>query len=134
MGSPPPTRGTPGWQVAHRHSQGITPAYAGNTRQAILYHCNGWDHPRLRGEHSANSAFGFIVSGSPPPTRGTLFILVTSAGISGITPAYAGNTRLQKKRSFIYRDHPRLRGEHNILTFLLSLPGGSPPPTRGTHL
>ena len=70
------------------------------------------DHPRLRGEHII---LGFVQSaheGSPPPTRGTQAFLSLTASVTGITPAYAGNTVAK------------------ALSFALS--AGSPPPTRGT--
>ena len=54
--------------------------------------------------------------------------------ISGITPAYAGNTELSSAKPPELRDHPRLRGEHLQLVLLGRLCKGSPPPTRGTPL
>ena len=50
------------------------------------------DHPRLRGEHLVAAIGPAIIAGSPPPTRGTLEPILSSAGLSRITPAYAGNT------------------------------------------
>ena len=52
--------------------------------------------------------------------------------IKGITPAYAGNTLLTDLAENLYRDHPRLRGEHQWITLQIVLMQGSPPPTRGT--
>ena len=71
---------------------GITPAYAGNTGKG----CNGCigpkDHPRLRGEHGLKRWIECNIMGSPPPTRGTLCQCDCGKIVSGITPAYAGNT------------------------------------------
>ena len=50
-GSPPPTRGTHFFKSMKQWTNGITPAYAGNTyRLDKIYKYYG-DHPRLRGEH-----------------------------------------------------------------------------------
>ena len=52
--------------------------------------------------------------------------------ISGIIPAYAGNTCLESKHCNRKRDHPRVCGEHTI-AFPRSKPGvGSSPRMRGT--
>ena len=74
---------------------GITPAYAGNT---VYYtECGGHyrDHPRLRGEHTWNTAVYNVQMGSPPPTRGTPSSVSLVFVLGGITPAYAGNTNEQ---------------------------------------
>ena len=94
VGSPPPTRGTLKICIAHSVKCRITPAYAGNTLRKGEKEMGYKDHPRLRGEH------GFITSqrlnslGSPPPTRGTRDGGLTHTVLSGITPAYAGNTEV----------------------------------------
>ena len=93
MGSPPPTRGT--LLISHANSaiDRITPAYAGNTRNYCMTTCKAGDHPRLRGEHRLSLHLLQIFLGSPPPTRGTLPNLTQTINNTGITPAYAGNTR-----------------------------------------
>ena len=70
--------------------------------------------------------------GSPPPTRGTLTNQSTAEDAAGITPAYAGNTKLTAKICIQSGDHPRLRGEHYHLIKKGVKGLGSPPPTRGT--
>ena len=50
-----------------------------------------------------------------------------------ITPAYAGNTCSAESRECMFRDHPRLRGEHFKIVSVSPTELGSPPPTRGTH-
>ena len=71
--------------------------------------------------------------GSPPPTRGTLYIIRKIVFRVGITPAYAGNTQLLPRPVSYPRDHPRLRGEHFLKNTIAPKVGGSPPPTRGTQ-
>ena len=70
--------------------------------------------------------------GSPPPTRGTPTISSLLSVVTGITPAYAGNTITRSFLSVQSEDHPRLRGEHLQAVYNLPLRLGSPPPTRGT--
>ena len=112
---------------------GITPAYAGNT-PFIFLRCEPlWDHPRLRGEHTALGKKKKRRLGSPPPTRGTLGNATKQAISNRITPAYAGNTTIWNDNQFTDKDHPRLRGEHVKNKLFTSLFWGSPPPTRGTR-
>ena len=133
LGSPPHTRGTHWHEEKEAQAYRITPAYAGNT--GIL----GWnwdaykDHPRIRGEHFLPLLSNFSGLGSPPHTRGTLLNTISLGGISGITPAYAGNTTTCMYRKFYYWDHPRLRGEHLFAKSCLDIFTGSPPLTRGTQ-
>ena len=90
------------------------------------------NHPRLRGEHALSKNFTLPDSGSSPPTRGTQFEFKLHFVRAGITPAYAGNTLLTDLAENLYRDHPRLSGEHKTYINKSITPRGSPPPTRGT--
>ena len=132
MGSPPLTRGTHLMRIPDRSSGRITPAYAGNTSCTQCGYSREWDHPRLRGEHALNLLEYYHNWGSPPLTRGTLGGNLYLILHPGITPAYAGNTHYPCCRFLFCWDHPRLRGEHTVLTKLLRLQQGSPPLTRGT--
>ena len=69
------------------------------------------DHPRLRGEQSADTVNCDVVDGSPPLTRGTAVHCSYACDIAGITPAYAGNSTTSAVIATANRDHPRLRGE-----------------------
>ena len=73
-----------------------------------------------------------MILGSPPPTRGTLKIVSIQMIDVRITPAYAGNTCSPSSFLYLCRDHPRLRGEHDIREQMKIYLEGSPPPTRGT--
>ena len=101
VGSPPPTRGTLKAWYKSSLTSGITPAYAGNTSPCPLYILKLWDHPRLRGEHSAYHHWPSFEIGSPPPTRGTLKSSRHRSISSGITPAYAGNTGAKKAEALL---------------------------------
>ena len=50
-GSSPRMRGTPIGCARWRNTNGIIPAYAGNTRTSNHRTCGAWDHPRVCGEH-----------------------------------------------------------------------------------
>ena len=52
--------------------------------------------------------------------------------MTGITPAYAGNTFVVGYTRCVFWDHPRLRGEHVHYCKKTCHTLGSPPPTRGT--
>ena len=134
MGSPPPTRGTLFFSCFARHLPGITPAYAGNTILFLLCSSFARDHPRLRGEHYTRESNLSHVTGSPPPTRGTLFNTIIGNTGCRITPAYTGNTLFKLYTLSVYRDHPRLRREHFTCLQKFSRYLGSPPPTQGTPI
>ena len=91
-GSPPPTRGTRYLYRCLFYKSRITPAYAGNTCRSGQANTVKKDHPRLRGEHPLYCNSINRLSGSPPPTRGTQYNIVNDCFLTGITPAYAGNT------------------------------------------
>ena len=71
--------------------------------------------------------------GSPPPTRGLHYEGSVFWREHGITPAYAGTTRLGPLGPHGQRDHPRLRGDYNAVNCFMPAIFGSPPPTRGLH-
>ena len=133
VGSPPHTRGTPFDAFGFVEFLRITPAYAGNTRYTSKDTRRNGDHPRIRGEHVAVSQSASVRSGSPPHTRGTHGSFSFRFASSGITPAYAGNTRHACGRRGCNRDHPRIRGEHLNGQYVGECYKGSPPHTRGTR-
>ena len=51
-------------------------------------------HPRLRGKHKHESEFANAQTDSSPLTRETRGCVWESAASAGITPAYAGNTKV----------------------------------------
>ena len=54
------------------------------------------DHPRIHGEHMLTVFLLKSISGSPPHTRGTQGVVSKETQLSGITPAYTGNTLAEK--------------------------------------
>ncbi len=132
LGSPPLMRGTHHGIYAYTHGNGITPAYAGNTRRPKFSCRRDWDHPRLCGEHDCKNSCSGVSRGSPPLMRGTRSTPSNFCGLPGITPAYAGNTRYNNSQFIVLWDHPRLCGEHSTTGQGRFLFAGSPPLMRGT--
>ena len=132
QGSPPHTRGTRFNASSISVNVGITPAYAGNTAlpASLCDVCR--DHPRIRGEHQNNDFLLSPLLGSPPHTRGTPGLEICPQVLWRITPAYAGNTSLISYNTSMIQDHPRIRGEHCSLNFIIFSIIGSPPHTRRT--
>ena len=102
-GSPPLARGIQLWRQPSNLESGITPACAGNTLLLRTNETSSWDHPRLRGEYSFDSAACSLVWGSPPLARGIHSTAFKRTYQGGITPACAGNTL---KKSLIYNLFP----------------------------
>ncbi len=69
-GSPPHARGARSGLRSHADYRRITPACAGSTGHGLRRGRCGWDHPRMRGEHSFHPLMYLTPSGSPPHARG----------------------------------------------------------------
>ena len=72
--------------------RGIIPAYAGNTIDVLTQNPTPADHPRVCGEHRGHLRAGDGRLGSSPRMRGTPIVLDKQRAVTGIIPAYAGNT------------------------------------------
>ena len=132
-GSSPHTRGAPEGPGPCESGARIIPAYAGST-PGISSSCSTCrDHPRIRGEHKSVTISANTFEGSSPHTRGAHAYYIECDDTLGIIPAYAGSTRTQHPVPEARRDHPRIRGEHLVMTFVNSGPLGSSPHTRGAH-
>ena len=111
-GSSPRMRGTRFGLSLKVLSDGIIPAYAGNTGNRRHRCYRWWDHPRVCGEHSCSWTPAATSTGSSPRMRGTLDQTGACDVAPGIIPAYAGNTAWLLPASFLVWDHPRVCGEH----------------------
>ena len=125
-------RGTRAVRAACGRAGGIIPAYAGNTRWMIPPVRARGDHPRVCGEHCGEHSASFGVLGSSPRMRGTHSRCRRAANVTGIIPAYAGNTRPSSSRPVPGRDHPRVCGEHHCKKRIDQGQTGSSPRMRGT--
>ena len=110
---------------------GITPAYAGKRRAALVRNAVHWDHPRVCGEKLSDLFFCSIHSGSPPRMRGKVPTFHPPSGAVGITPAYAGKSRQALPAVLQTGDHPRMCGEKARTLIVEDEPQGSPPHVRG---
>ena len=131
-GSSPHARGTRLHSRFMRCASGIIPACAGNTSRLSSRIRDTWDHPRMRGEHVAESLHCPAPPGSSPHARGTRKCYGVCKASAGIIPACAGNTCRPSNRSSPHWDHPRMRGEHFFRDHELLLAEGSSPHARGT--
>ena len=130
-GSSPHTRGAPKIICRECGMVGIIPAYAGSTRPRAFFFLGVRDHPRIRGEHLPRFSVPMTQSGSSPHTRGAPPHRSPAPARAGIIPAYAGSTlRLTQTRQG-FRDHPRIRGEHQLKDMEPAVESGSSPHTRG---
>ncbi len=115
-GSSPHVRG------AHRachyrdRRQRIIPACAGSTNYDVNMVAKSRDHPRMCGEHITSNPYRTFSMGSSPHVRGALGGVVHLLKQFGIIPACAGSTRTPRRRKRVYRDHPRMCGEHTLST------------------
>ena len=110
-GSPPPMRGKDCRSADNVQRIRIPPAYAGKRQVRCRCPPERQDHPRLCGEKFCTQTGRRRDTGSPPPMRGKVKQKKKSIKFNGITPAYAGKSRLQRQ---------------NVVE-----QGGSPPPMRG---
>ena len=77
----------------------ITPAYAGKSATVRHMRAKSRDHPRLCGEKSKGRCCQGLGYGSPPPMRGKEATSEAFFPLVGITPAYAGKSRLKKPQN-----------------------------------
>ena len=133
QGSSPHVRGTREADPKTCESLGIIPACAGNTGRKVKPTMSMGDHPRMCGEHVAAVFDVDLGEGSSPHVRGTLRAVRYWTRSVRIIPACAGNTFLSTVFFHLYRDHPRMCGEH--LAFVACRRGvqGSSPHVRGTR-
>ena len=125
-------RGTRKCRARVVFSDGIIPAYAGNTSSSCTYLPSYGDHPRVCGEHTIQAVLRGVRMGSSPRMRGTLHIITVRQDRCGIIPAYAGNTYRSAGSLPWPWDHPRVCGEHTSAPTMAKCAEGSSPRMRGT--
>ena len=131
LGSPPHLRG----KVVHKLNRavvpGITPAHAGKSLSGTGALRLRRDHPRVCGEKDCLALLMAACMGSPPRMRGKERRDRQAARRAGITPAYAGKSRLPVRPYPNQRDHPCTCGEKCTLMLRRRLTVGSLPHMRG---
>ena len=109
----------------------INPACARKRDGKVNAALEGEDHPRLRGEKDGCSMSPVPPRGSPPLARGKGLIFGISFSRPRITPACVGKRAHFRDFLLPSKDHPRLRGEKDIVDLKPTLLIGSPPLARG---
>ena len=132
-GSSPRVRRTPVERHAPQFQVGIIPACAGNTRSESSERWPPGDHPRVCGEHYTPNWDVFWNVGSSPRVRGTPGDRQVRHGRAGIIPACAGNTCASGRTIPTSGDHPRVCGEHSLISACNRSMPGSSPRVRGTR-
>ena len=130
-GSSPLSRGILHSLFNNAYHMRIIPALAGNTPRRVIEGDYLTDHPRSRGEYASVGDGVFRASGSSPLSRGILGLRTRAAGPPRIIPALAGNTRTAPGRTVTRRDHPRSRGEYDVVAERERGAVGSSPLSRG---
>ena len=113
------------------HLVGIIPACAGSTTGVAASAKVTRDHPHMCGEHGRLATMPCRSPGSSPHVRGAQRLERQSCSLSGIIPACAGSTSWETLRRSSIRDHPRMCGEHPLVTSSASPSAGSSPHVRG---
>ena len=88
----------------------------------------------MRGEKPYPTPTNPGTPGSPPHARGKASGCLRRTGSAGITPACAGKSARAVSMRAALRDHPRMRGEKDLILIMTVEPGGSPPHARGKAL
>ena len=113
---------------------GITPAWAGKSRNRQQGKRLSEDHPRMGGEKKTSPHITASCQGSPPHGRGKGVSGLPPRGHPGITPAWAGKSGGPLYPASFARDHPRMGGEKRLLLGIGCKGLGSPPHGRGKVL
>ena len=132
-GSSPHVRGALVQDFLQGLSTGIIPACAGSTTGVAASAKVTRDHPRMCGEHGRLATMPCRSPGSSPHVRGAQRLERQSCSLSGIIPACAGSTPTATRPSREPRDHPRMCGEHPLVTSSASPSAGSSPHVRGAR-
>ena len=131
-GSPPRVRGTGCLTAFQLAPPRITPACAGNRTPAYEAKLRKQDHPRVCGEQTRDIRDLVEDVGSPPRVRGTVRRHPAHKTVYRITPACAGNRKLEYLKQLTPEDHPRVCGEQPVIQECFDRGLGSPPRVRGT--
>ena len=91
-GSSPLARGTHNTLVPAVKTVRLIPARAGNTFYDRVMEKSVSAHPRSRGEHWSQKQVSWLIAGSSPLARGTLFMRRAHSSRIRLIPARAGNT------------------------------------------
>ena len=114
--------------------EGLIPACAGSTPYCVPVYGNCGAHPRLCGEHAISEISFWYQRGSSPPVRGAPSGPRVHSQRPGLIPACAGSTGHRVSLVAGAWAHPRLCGEHVVVSPSVIDAWGSSPPVRGAPL
>ena len=115
MGTSPHARGPLHGPRRSRHLLGNIPACAGTTNNFDYRRWTAGEHPRMRGDHFYNKGTFLFDKGTSPHARGPLYDEADHFIAVGNIPACAGTTRGCENRLLLFREHPRMRGDHLVI-------------------
>ena len=130
-GSPPHMRGKVTGLFFYQVPVGITPAYAGKSKNTCTSVVFDQDHPRVCGEKVPAIRRFAQIMGSPPRMRGKGRDGRLHPALLGITPAYAGKSPARPGPRPWRWDHPRICGEKFPNIHVPVCRSGSSPHMRG---
>ena len=130
-GPPPRARGRRCRPHEPGANTGTTPACAETTSTPLTGSASSRDHPRVRGDDSANDVIDLSAEGPPPRARGRQDVAVQLERLHGTTPACAGTTWLMTSPQPARGDHPRVRGDDPATRSRGRASAGPPPRARG---
>ena len=134
VGPSPHARGTPRTRARWRPTPRTIPACTGNTAAASCLARINADHPRMHGEHLHRSHVQRGENGPSPHARGTPGDGQRWRSRGRTIPACTGNTLAQRQSGRVLSDHPRMHGEHRVLSSGDQRGIGPSPHARGTQL
>ena len=111
--------------VGDRDLWGSSPHTRGAPSRASTRLVSFWDHPRIRGEHVPGRCDHAVLSGIIPAYAGNTFRAASeSISLRGSSPHTRRTPRPRRLTRNPRRDHPRIRGEHLPRRFRVNLIAG----------
>ena len=96
-------------------ARGSSPHARGARNVKSASSISAWDHPRMRGEHPLATLYNGHVLGIIPACAGsTQMNGLAGRHVMGSSPHARGARPTTAKSARSWRDHPRMRGEHQV--------------------
>ena len=110
------------------------PAHAGKTEGILAATRSCAEHPRARGENTVLALRLLRDCGTSPRTRGKHLLHQAGTCRTRNIPACAGKTTRGCDRSLRFKEHPRVRGENDVVVHNDHAAPGTSPRARGKRL
>ena len=115
-GTSPHARGPHEIRILGEVHRGNIPACAGTTQPSGRRARWSREHPRMRGDHTLLDCDTVIDAGTSPHARGPLVCRLPPVVAVGNIPACAGTTSTATPTRSGEREHPRMRGDHSLIS------------------